>query len=157
MRTPHLIVIFSLAVAVAACSTGGSAGASSPSIAPSAASGAPAASGAVTRIEVKLLDTLRMEPASMTVPAGVPVTFVVTNSGSAEHEFYIGDEAAQAEHEQEMMSGGMAHGDPAGIAVGPGETKELTFTFPQAGATLAGCHVVGHYGGGMKATITVTG
>ena len=93
----------------------------------------------------------------MIVPAGVPVTFVVTNAGSAEHEFYLGDEAAQDEHEQEMMSGGMAHGDPAGIAVKPGETKELTYTFAKAGQTLAGCHVIGHYGGGMKAGITVEG
>ena len=93
----------------------------------------------------------------MTVPAGVPVTFVVTNAGSAEHEFYLGDEAAQAEHEQEMMSGGMAHGDPSGVTLKAGETKELTYTFTQAGQSLAGCHVVGHYGGGMKAAITVTG
>lgn len=93
----------------------------------------------------------------MTVPAGVPVTFVVTNAGSAEHEFYLGDEAAQAAHEQEMMSGGMAHDDPAGISVKPGETNELMYTFAEPGETLAGCHVVGHYGGGMKATITVTG
>jgi uncharacterized cupredoxin-like copper-binding protein len=27
----------------------------------------------------------------------------------------------------------------------------------EAGETLAGCHVVGHYGGGMKAAITVMG
>jgi uncharacterized cupredoxin-like copper-binding protein len=87
----------------------------------------------------------------------VAVTFVVTSAGSAEHEFYLGDETAQAEHEQDMMSGGMAHGDPAGISVKPGETKDLTYTFAEAGETLAGCHVVGHYGGGMKAAITVVG
>jgi uncharacterized cupredoxin-like copper-binding protein len=40
--------------------------------------------------------------------------------------------------------------------VKPGETKELTNTFAEAGKTLAGCHVAGHYGGGMKATISVT-
>lgn len=39
----------------------------------------------------------------------------------------------------------------------PGETKELTHTFAQAGETLAGCHVAGHYSGGMKAAITVIG
>ena len=56
-----------------------------------------------------------------------------------------------------MQLGGMAHDDPAGISVMPGETKELTHTFDAAGQTLAGCHVAGHYGGGMKATITVEG
>jgi uncharacterized cupredoxin-like copper-binding protein len=123
----------------------------SPSVAPSASSGS-------TRIEVKLTDALRIEPASMTVPAGVPVTFVVTNAGSADHEFYLGDDDAQAEHEEEMMEmGGMGHDEPEGIAVEPGETKELTYTFAAPGKTRAGCHVVGHYAGGMKATITVSG
>lgn len=71
---------------------------------------------------------------------------------------FIGDEAAQAEHEQEMAEmGGMSHDDPSGVAVPPGETRELTYTFDHAGQTLAGCHVAGHYVGGMKATITVTG
>jgi uncharacterized cupredoxin-like copper-binding protein len=106
---------------------------------------------------VTLTDALKIEPASMTVPAGVPITFVVTNSGTVDHEFYLGDEEAQAEHEQEMADMGMTHDEPEGIAVKPGETKELTYTFAEPGATLAGCHVVGHYGGGMKATITVEG
>ncbi|MEO6350080.1 MAG: plastocyanin/azurin family copper-binding protein [Candidatus Limnocylindrales bacterium] len=109
-----------------------------------------------TRIAVGLTDALRMEPATMSVPAGVPVTFVVTNSGTVDHEFFLGDEAAQAEHEQEMQSmGGMAHDEPNGIAVEPGQTEELTFTFAQRGGTLAGCHYVGHYGGGMRASITI--
>ncbi len=111
---------------------------------------------AADRIDVTLTDGLRIEPAAMTVPAGVPVTFVVTNSGANDHEFYLGDEAAQTEHEQEMQSmGGMMHDEPQGISVDPGQTKELTYTFAQPGATLAGCHVAGHYGGGMRASITV--
>lgn len=109
------------------------------------------------RIEVTLTDTLRIEPAAMTVPAGVPVTFVVMNAGMADHEFYLGDEDAQADHEQEMFEiGGMGHDEPEGIAVAPGETKQLTYTFAEPGETLAGCHVVGHYAGGMRAIITVT-
>jgi uncharacterized cupredoxin-like copper-binding protein len=87
----------------------------------------------------------------------VPVTFVVTNAGSTAHEFYLGDEAAQAAHELEMQEmGGMSHDEPDGIAVDPGETKVLTHTFTRPGETLAGCHVAGHYGGGMKAVIKVT-
>ena len=52
--------------------------------------------------------------------------------------------------------GGMGHDEPEGIAVRPGETKELIYTFAQPGETFAGCHVVGHYGGGMT-IITVEG
>jgi len=117
----------------------------------------PSASVDATRIEVKLTDALRMEPAQMSVPAGVPITFVLTNTGATDHEFYLGDEEAQMAHEEEMSMGGMIHDDPAGVSVKPGETKELTYTFDAAGLTLAGCHVAGHYGGGMKATINVEG
>ncbi len=52
--------------------------------------------------------------------------------------------------------GGMMHDEPEGIALDPGETKELTFTFTEPGATLAGCHVSGHYAGGMRASIAVS-
>jgi uncharacterized cupredoxin-like copper-binding protein len=105
-------------------------------------------------VEVELTDGFRIEPAEMAVPLGAPVTFVVTNTGSLDHEFYLGDEAAQDEHEQEMIEmGGMTHDEAQGIAVRPGETKELTHTFTALGQTLAGCHVAGHYGAGMKAEI----
>jgi uncharacterized cupredoxin-like copper-binding protein len=152
MRLPSLAIAAVLGLVITACSgTGSTAPPSSP-----AASPTPAASTSAQRVEVTLTDAMRMEPATVTVPAGVPVTFVVTNSGAIEHEFYLGDEAAQNEHEQEMQAGGMMHDDPNGISVAPGETKELTHTF-EAGDTLAGCHVAGHYAGGMKASITVTG
>ena len=55
-----------------------------------------------------------------------------------------------------QSGGGMTMDEPDGIVLKPGETKELTHTFPMAGASLAGCHETAHYAGGMKATITVT-
>lgn len=149
------LLSLSATVLVAACASGGGAPTDPPV---PASSGPGAASAAATRVEVTLTDALKIEPAAMTVPAGQPITFVVTNSGATDHEFYLGDEAAQAAHEQEMVEmGGMAHDEPAGISVPPGMTKELTYTFAEPGETLAGCHVVGHYGAGMKATISVAG
>lgn len=110
----------------------------------------------LTRIEVTLTDSLQIQPSSMTVSAGVPITFVVTNAGGIDHEFYLGDQAAQDAHEAEMAAmGGMTHDEPAGIAVKPGATKELVYTFASPGASMAGCHVPGHFPGGMKAAITV--
>jgi len=114
--------------------------------------------GATTRIEVTLSDALTMSPAAMTVPAGVPVTFVVENAGTVLHEFTLGDDAEQAAHEEEMMAAGgmsMPKDEPMAIGVEPGKTKELTVTFDKAGAMLAGCHVTGHYAAGMKAVITI--
>lgn len=144
-----------LSAALTACSNPGTAATSSPGPTTDG-SPMPSASAAATRIEVTLTDALKIEPAAMTLPAGVPVTFVVTNAGATEHEFYLGDEAAQTEHEQEMQAGGMMHDDPNGISLAAGETKEITHTF-EAGESVAGCHVAGHYAGGMKAAITVTG
>jgi uncharacterized cupredoxin-like copper-binding protein len=152
MRSPRAALLATVALLIAACSSGTGSAAT-----PTSPSHAPSASAEATRIEVQLTDALRIEPAAMTVPAGVPVTFVVTNAGANDHEFYLGNEAAQADHEQEMLDmGGMGHDEPEGIAVDPGETKELTYTFAEPGEVLAGCHVAGHYGGGMKATVTVT-
>jgi len=154
MHRRLLALVPVVALLIAACSsTGGSPGA--PSVEPSAAP--TPASVALTRIEVSLTDQLKIEPVEMTVPAGVPVTFVVTNAGGIDHEFVLGDEAAQAEHEAEMVAmGGMQHDEPDAIFVKPGETKELTFTFAKPGEILAGCHVTGHFAAGMKAAVTVT-
>lgn len=147
----YLALAPALILSVAACSGAGST-ASPP------ASTSPAASAGAQRIAVKLTDTLKMEPDTMSVKAGLPVTFVVTNTGAIDHEFYLGDAAAQDAHEMEMMSsmGPMSMDETMGFTVKPGQTKELTYTFGAAGQMVAGCHVTGHYPAGMKATITVT-
>ena len=82
----------------------------------------------------------------MSVEAGTPVTFVVTNVGVIPHEFMLGDEDIQDEHEQEMLEMGgmpMDHDHANAITVQPG------------GTILAGCHLPGHYSAGMMATITI--
>lgn len=152
MDARRLALIPAAALLVAACSSTGASPAA-PSVEPSAVT---ASAGApLTRIEITLTDKLQILPAEMAIPAGVPVTFVVTNAGATDHEFVLGDEAAQAQHEQEMAAGGMRHGEPNGIAVKPGETRELMFTFAEPGEALAGCHFTGHYGAGMRASITI--
>lgn len=166
MKVIRIVAFFALAsLAIAACAGSNSSKPSAASTAPSAPAAAASVSptaGATapsTRIEVTLADTMRIEPAAMTVPAGTPITFVVTNTGSIAHEFTLGDEDVQAEHEQEMMNMGgmpMSHDEDNAIFVDPGKTKELVYTFDKPGSSLAGCHVPGHYPAGMRSTITVT-
>jgi uncharacterized cupredoxin-like copper-binding protein len=84
---------------------------------------------------------------------------VVTNQGSNPHEFVLGDEAVQMQHEGQMSSDGSMHGmdmDLPALTLTPGETKETTVTFDEPGTILYGCHEPGHYDGGMVGTITVT-
>jgi uncharacterized cupredoxin-like copper-binding protein len=89
---------------------------------------------------------------------GEMVRFEVTNEGAIPHEFYIGDAEAQEHHAEEMVEmGGMSHDEPNGIAVEPGATETLEYTFTAAGEILAGCHEPGHYEAGMVATLTVAG
>ena len=133
---------FLVVLAVVGCG-GGAGGAATPASTP-------------TRIPVTLNDQLRIEPAQLSAHAGHQVTFVVTNAGAIAHEFYIGDESQQAARDQEVLnSGGAIQDGPNGVGVEPGQTEELTFTFPAAGTSIAGCHVPGHYAAGMKANIAV--
>ncbi|MFM2105023.1 MAG: hypothetical protein RL338_55 [Chloroflexota bacterium] len=153
-RVPLLAALLAVAT-LAGCSGGPSAddgSGAAPTTAPVAATPAPSP----IVIEVRLTDSLRMEPAEMTVPVGVPVTFVVTNAGANPHEFVLGSEEEQQAHDAEMAQhGAMMHDHDYAIAVEAGKTKELTWTFDEVGETYAGCHYPGHYGAGMKATITV--
>jgi uncharacterized cupredoxin-like copper-binding protein len=107
-------------------------------------------------IEVVMTDELRFEPDAMTVAPGETIRFVVRNTGETVHEFLIGDEAAQAEFEEEMAGDGMDHETSAGVSVDPGQTEEFEYTFDDNhGDVLAGCHEPGHYDGGMVATIAL--
>lgn len=122
--------------------------------------GACAQSGAdpsgVREVEVAMTDELRFEPDAITVVAGETVRFIVRNTGATDHEFLIGDEAAQAEFAAEMAEGhDDAHASEAGITLGAGETGEFTYTFAEPGELLIGCHEPGHYDGGMVGHITV--
>lgn len=106
-------------------------------------------------IEIEAQDSLQFDPDSVEVESGEVVTFVVTNSGSNDHEFVLGDEAFQAEHEAPMDEGDVHHGGGMAIEIAPGETSEITWEFPTSGTILYGCHEPGHYDGGMVGTVVV--
>jgi uncharacterized cupredoxin-like copper-binding protein len=63
-------------------------------------------------IAISMDDTLRFDPAEITVGAGEVVRFVLTNTGAATHDFLIGDLETQEEHGAEMAAG-MMHGHDA--------------------------------------------
>lgn len=120
--------------------------------------GGPAdASEAARAIEVATLDTMTFEPTSVEVSAGEVVTFEVTNSGQAVHEFTLGDATMQQEHAKAMahMPEGVAHALPNSITLQPGESKQLTWRFGDAGKLEYACHEPGHYDSGMRGQITV--
>jgi uncharacterized cupredoxin-like copper-binding protein len=119
--------------------------------------GSPASAGDSSRkISVVASDDFKFDPASINVEAGEVVTFVVRNEGEAEHEFVLGDEAYQEQHEMDMSAGDhhMSEMENA-LTVAAGETVELTWRFDEAGTVLYGCHEPGHYEGGMVGAIEI--
>lgn len=120
--------------------------------------------GSGTRtIEIEMRD-IEFSPDEVEVEAGETVRFVFHNVGAVRHDAFIGDEAAQEEHEMEMSAGdddmdmggeGEDDAGDGGITVEPGETGELTHTFSEGDELLIGCHEPGHYEAGMVVTIDV--
>ena len=114
------------------------------------------AAEATRTVDVMMKD-IAYAPTSLAVKAGETVKFVFHNEGSIRHDAFLGDEAAQAEHEKEMRGeGGMGHHGDEAIKVGPGKTGSLTHTFKPGEALVIGCHEVGHYAAGMKLPVTVS-
>jgi uncharacterized cupredoxin-like copper-binding protein len=91
-------------------------------------------------------DEIRVEP-------GETVRFVLTNTDPIDHEFILGDARVQRIHEDGTE---MEHGaKPGEITIHAGTTAETTYTFPDAGEVLFGCHSPGHYAYGMRGVVVV--
>lgn len=114
-------------------------------------------------VDVDMRD-IEFSPDQVDVQAGETVRFVFHNKGAVTHDAFIGDEAAQEDHEMEMREmGGMGDdegghdptGDEGGITVMPGETGEITHTFAEGDDLLIGCHEAGHYDAGMRIMVNV--
>lgn len=121
--------------------------------------GVPGDPAAVTTVvKIDQLDRLRFDPASVTVGVGDTVRFVVSNTGAIPHEFVLGNQAFQDQHEQEMsgMSGSPMPDEAGSISVDPGATEVVVWRFTRPGRFQYGCHLPGHYAAGMKGEIAVT-
>lgn len=118
--------------------------------------GAASPAEATREIVVEASDDLRFDPSTLEVEAGEVVTFVVRNIGRTDHEFVLGDRAYQDMHEADMEGGAEMMEMGNALTVVPGETKQLTWRFDDAGDALYGCHEPGHYEGGMVGSISVT-
>lgn len=106
-------------------------------------------------VEVEMRD-IAFAPTAVDVRAGERVRFVFKNTGQVVHDAFIGDQAAQDEHEKEMRGGHGDHGKGGNaVSVKPGKTAQLTYTFDRPGQILIGCHQPGHYTGGMKAAVNI--
>lgn len=94
------------------------------------------------------------DPSALTVPHGVPVTFVLVNEDPIDHEWIVGD---QALHERHRRGTERVHGArPTEVTVPAGTTIETTVTFDGSAQLTYVCHLPRHEAYGMVGTLTVT-
>ena len=120
------------------------------------------ACGGAGKQEVKVtLTEFGIESSLTDFKVGVPYQFVVTNTGSVNHEFMIGHQLA-ADHMSKGMS--MEELDKMALAMiaeskltpGASVTIDYTFQEPAAAGNLEfACHTPGHYEAGMQLPVTV--
>ena len=124
--------------------------------APAAGDQAVGAEQATRQIDVTMSDHA-FRPDMIDVNVGETVTFVFTNVGAQIHDAFIGDKAAQEQHEKEMRehSGGHDHAHEGGVTVNPGEKGTLQYSFDKPGTLEIGCHQENHYQAGMIAILNV--
>jgi uncharacterized cupredoxin-like copper-binding protein len=95
------------------------------------------------------------ERAVVTVKAGEPITFVLSNGDPIDHEWIVGDAAV---HERHRTGTEPVHGSrPTELSVAAGTTATTTVTFTKPGTYLYICHLPGHEAYGMVGTVRVTG
>lgn len=95
------------------------------------------------------------DQAELTVPSGVPITFVLVNEDPIDHEWLIGDEEFHAAHRTGTHA---SHGNvPNEVTVPALETVSTTITFEEPGTLAYICHLPQHEAYGMVGELTVEG
>ncbi len=94
------------------------------------------------------------EPASIVVPAGRPVTFVIDNTDPIDHEWIVGDAAVHERHRTGTEPYHAAR--PTEVSIDAGTDRMTTVTFTTPGKLTYVCHLPGHEAYGMTGTLVVT-
>jgi len=93
------------------------------------------------------------DPSRLTVPHGVPVTFVITNTDPIDHEWIVGDAALQRRHRTGTEP--VHNARPTEITIPALTTRETTVTFDKSGLLQYICHLPKHEEYGMVGWLTV--
>ena len=91
----------------------------------------------------------------ISVPAGVPITFVLVNEDPIDHEWLIGDEGF---HDAHRTGTHATHGAvPTEVTIPALATVETTITFDESGTLDYICHLPSHESYGMVGTLKIEG
>jgi uncharacterized cupredoxin-like copper-binding protein len=107
------------------------------------------------------INGLHFVPDHFEVRVGETIRFVVSNPTDQPHELFIGTEAEQLAHHREVMNQPpdqqvqlMQH-TGYGIYLTAYDSGQFIFHFSEVGEIVIGCHVPGHWEGGMRAMVSV--
>lgn len=107
-------------------------------------------------VRIVMSDTMRFDPATITVRRGETLRFVAANGGRLEHEFVLGTTASLKAHAEEMRAmPDMQHADPGAVRVAAGASGEIVWQFTEAGSFKFGCLIPGHFEAGMVGKVVV--
>ena len=96
----------------------------------------------------------RFVPSVIEVPAGRPVTFIITNTDPIDHEWILGDAAL---HERHRAGTEPVHDTrPTEVSLDAGATRRSAVTLDEPGTFTFICHLPGHEAYGMTGTLVVT-
>jgi uncharacterized cupredoxin-like copper-binding protein len=111
----------------------------------------------ITRtVQIDKRDTIRLDPAEITVRPGETVTFHVRNVGRVLLERVIGTEDELARRAELMRRNpDMEHEAPYLAHVDPGSRGEIVWQITQPASFKHGCLVAGHFAAGMVGTVRV--
>jgi len=95
----------------------------------------------------------RFSPEEVTVPIGVPVTFVLRNDDPIDHEWIVGDEEIHAVHRTSTEP--IHDARPTEVMLPAMTTRTSTVTFQQPGRLRFICHLPGHEAYGMIGVVNI--
>jgi uncharacterized cupredoxin-like copper-binding protein len=101
-------------------------------------------------VHIDMTDALKFVPPTVRVASGESVRFVLTNSGTAVHEFQVGPADKVAADEVDGVL--VVEKDE----LDAGSTRSVDYTFVNTGAFAFACHEPGHYEAGMKGVVEIT-
>ena len=98
-------------------------------------------------VHVDMTDGLKFVPDQIAVTTGETIRFILTNSGSATHEFQVGPADKVAADDVDGVV------DVEVDKLDAGSTTAVDYTFTGTGQFAFACHMPAHYEAGMKGTI----
>ena len=110
--------------------------------------------GAAAPLRVEItIHYSHVDPSALTVPHGVPITFVLVNTDPIDHEWIVGDEALHQRHRTGTEP--FHNARPTEVTILALTTRTTTVTFATPGTLKYICHLPGHEAYGMTGTLRV--